>query len=82
LFFKLGVASNLNVGHKVFIPKCVMTHVTARLAKEGPPEEDWWVPEDMADIVETCIERVAHLPRGQKGRIYRECIQEGLGGRS
>jgi len=55
--------------------------MAARPAKEGPPEEDWWVEEDLAPIVEACIEKAAKAPKGQKGRIYRECIKEGLSGR-
>jgi len=35
----------------------------------------------LREVAEICRQRVAHLPRGQKGRIYRECIKEGLGGR-
>jgi len=49
-------------------------------SKEGPPEEDWWLEEDVVDTVEACIEKVAHLPRGQKGKAYIMCIREALGG--
>jgi len=55
--------------------------MATRSAKEEPPEEDWWVSEDIADVVEQCIEKAAKAPKGQKGRIYRECIKEGLSGR-
>jgi len=57
-----------------------MIHMATRSAKEEPLE-DWWVEEDLAPIVEACIEKAAKAPKGQKGRIYRECIKEGLSGR-
>jgi len=55
--------------------------MATRPPKEGPPEEDWWLEEDLAPIVEACIEKVAHLPKGQKGKAYRDCIKAALGGR-
>jgi len=46
---------------------------------EEEPLEDWWVEEDMVDVIEYCIRKVAGLPKGQKGRAYRECIKQALG---
>jgi len=45
-----------------------------------PPEEDWWLEEDIARIAEDCIRKVEYLPRGQKGKAYRECLKAALEG--
>jgi len=56
-----------------------MCHMAAKPSKEEPPEEDWWAEEEVAAAIEYCAKKVAGLPKGQKGRAYRECIRQTLG---